>query len=40
MKTFTITALLALFCSFPPVQAQQTGETPSNASAPDATFFV
>jgi hypothetical protein len=26
MKTFTITALLALFCSFPPVQAQQTGE--------------
>lgn len=26
MKTFTITALLALFCSFPPAQAQQTGE--------------
>ena len=26
MKTFTITALLALFCLFTPVHAQQTGE--------------
>lgn len=26
MKTFTITALLALLCSFTPVHAQQTGE--------------